>query len=165
MGAPIPANEEARLETLKKYQILDTAAEKVFDDITALAADVCHTPFAFLSFVDRDRQWFKSNVGLPARETNRDIAFCAHAIMDDDLFIVPDALTDERFAKNPLVVHEPNIRFYAGMPLITPEGHAIGTLCVIDRVPRELSQQQQDKMRALAQSALMLLEVRRAGRP
>src|SRR5689334_24376398 len=84
MGAPIPANEEARLETLKKYQILDTAAEKVFDDITALAADVCHTPFAFLSFVDRDRQWFKSNVGLPARETNRDIAFCAHAIMDDD---------------------------------------------------------------------------------
>ena len=165
MAAPVPANEEARLETLRKYQILDTAAEKVFDDITALVANVCQTPISFLSFVDRDRQWFKSNVGVPARETSRDIAFCAHAIMGDDLFVVPDTLADERFAKNPLVCNDPNIRFYAGMPLMTPEGHAIGTLCVIDRVPRELSQQQKDKMRALAQSAMMLLEVRRAGRP
>lgn len=164
MAAPIPPNEEARLEALRGYEILDTAAEKAFDDIAALAADVCQAPISLLTFIDRDRQWFKSNVGLEARETSRDVAFCAHAILQDDLFIVTDALLDDRFAKNPLVNGDPNIRFYAGMPLVTPEGQALGTLCVIDRVPRELSQPQKNKLRALAQSALMLLEMRRQQR-
>ncbi len=165
MAPPIPPNEEARLEALRKYEILDTAADKAFDDITALAADVCQTPISLLTFIDRDRQWFKSNVGMEARETSRDLAFCAHAILQDELFIVPDALLDERFAKNPLVSGDPNIRFYAGMPLVTPDGQAVGALCVIDRVPRELSQAQKNKIRALAQSALMLLELRREPRP
>ena len=159
---PVPSNEQERLEILRQYQILDTAAEQAFDDITKLAADVCQTPFSFLTFIDQDRQWFKSNVGLPVRETSRDIAFCAHAILQDDLFIVPDTLTDERFSQNPLVKHEPNIRFYAGMPLVTKTGHALGTLCVIDRVPRELTEEQKVKLRTLAQSVLLLLEVRRS---
>jgi len=120
-------------------------------------------PVSLLTFIDQNRQWFKSNVGLSARETGRDVAFCAHAIMQDDLFVVPDALADERFAQNPLVTHDPNIRFYAGMPLVTKGGHALGTLCVIDRVPRELTEDQKAKLRALAQSVLLLLEVRQSG--
>jgi len=160
---PVPPNEEERLEVLRQYKILDTASEQAFDDITKLAADVCQTPYSFLTFIDKDRQWFKANVGLPVRETSRDIAFCAHAITQDDLFVVPDALADERFAQNPLVTHDPNIRFYAGMPLVTKSGHALGTLCVIDRVPRELSQEQKMKLRTLAQSVLLLLEIRRSG--
>jgi GAF domain-containing protein len=163
--APMPPDEEKRLEILRQYKILDTEAKKVFDDITKLAGEVCATPISLLTFIDENRQWFKSDVGLsPVKETSRDVAFCAHAIVQRDLFVVPDALNDERFAKNPLVTHEPNIRFYAGMPLVTPEGHAVGALCVIDRVPRELSQEQTAKLRALAQSAVMLLEMRRASR-
>ena len=160
--APVPANEGRRLEILRRYQILDTAAEKAFDEITAMAAQVCQAPIALLSFVDRDRQWFKSSVGLAVRETSRNLAICAHAIMQNDLFVVPDAMNDERFAGNPLVANEPHIRFYAGMPLVTPEGCAVGTLCVIDHKPRELTQEQADKIKALAQSAMLLLEVRRS---
>jgi GAF domain-containing protein len=160
--APIPQDEEARLERLRQYQVLDTAAEQVFDDITKMAAEVCQTPISLLTFVDRNRQWFKSNIGLSAKETNRDVAFCAHAILQPDLFVVPDTLADERFSKNPLVTHDPNIRFYAGMPLVAPDGHALGTLCVLDRVPRELTQNQSNKLKALAMSALMLLEMRRS---
>ena len=159
---PVPPDEERRLEVLRQYQILDTAAERVFDDITKLAAEVCETPISLLTFIDHNRQWFKSNVGLSATETSRDVAICAHAIVQNDLFVVPDALADERFAHNPLVTHDPNIRFYAGMPLVNGDGHALGTLCVIDRRPRELTQQQQDKLRALAASVLLLLEVRRS---
>jgi GAF domain-containing protein len=159
--APVPANEEQRLKTLRDYQILDTASEQVFDDITKLAAEVCETPISLLSFIDADRLWFKSNVGLPLKETRRDIAFCAHAIMQDDLFEVPDAQADERFADNPVVTNDPNIRFYAGMPLVTKSGYALGTLCVIDRVPHALTEEQKKKLRTLAQSVLLLLEVRR----
>jgi GAF domain-containing protein len=149
---------------LRQYAILDTAAEKVFDDITSLAAGVCHAPIALLSFIDHERQWFKSNTGLgDLRETSRNVSFCAHAIVQKDLFVVPDALADARFADNPLVVADPHIRFYAGMPLITPDGHAVGTLCVIDREPRDLTSEQQDKLRALAASAMLLLEERRSG--
>ena len=162
MKAPIPQDEEARLERLRQYQVLDTAAEQAFDDITKMAADVCQTPVSLLTFVDRNRQWFKSNIGLSAKETSRDIAFCAHAILQPDLFVVPDALADERFAKNPLVTHDPNIRFYAGMPLVTEDGHAVGTLCVLDRVPRELTQDQLTKIKVLAKSVLLLLEMRRS---
>jgi GAF domain-containing protein len=157
-------NEEARQETLRQYEILDTDAEKVFDTLTAMAAAVCQTPISLLSFVDRDRQWFKSRVGLSIRETSRSLSFCAHAICGDDLFVVPDALIDERFAKNPLVTGDPNIRFYAGMPLISPQGYGLGTLCVIDHVPRELSEDQKTKLSVLAQSAMLLLEMR-SGRP
>ena len=158
-----PSREKDGLKALERYRILDTASEKVFDNITTIAAEVCETPIALLSFIDRDRQWFKSNVGMTRRETSRDIAFCSHAIMEHELMIVPDALADDRFSRNPLVLNEPQIRFYAGMPLITPDGHAIGTLCVIDRRPRELTEQQKSKIEALAQSAMMLLEVRRSG--
>ena len=162
MKASISKDEEARLERLRQYKVLDTAAEQAFDDITKMAADVCKTPISLLTLIDRDRQWFKSNIGLSVKETSRDIAFCAHAILQPELFVVPDALADDRFARNPLVTHDPNIRFYAGMPLVTPDGHALGTLCVIDRVPRALSEDQATRIKALAKSAMLLLEMRRS---
>jgi GAF domain-containing protein len=163
--APVPRDEQRRLQILRDYQILDTAAEKVFDDITSLAANVCNAPICLLTFVDADRQWFKSNVGLAVKETSREYSFCSHALLEPDIFVVPDARADERFADNPLVTGEPSIRFYAGVPLRTPEGAAVGTLCVIDREPRQLTQQQLDKIKALAASAVLLLEMRRARPP
>ncbi len=158
--APIPGNEPARLEKLRQYRILDTAAEKVFDDITRLAAEVCGAPISLITFIDAERQWIKAKVGIHVSETRREVAFCAHAILQPDLFVVPDATRDERFADNPLVTGEPRIRFYAGMPLVTADGHAVGSLCVIDRVPRELSEEQRAKLKVLAQGAVMLLEQR-----
>lgn len=160
-SVPMPPNEEDRLEALRGYRILDTASEKVFDVITRLAVNICETPISLLTFIDRNRHWIKSNVGLSAGETSRDIAFCAHAILQDDLFIVPDAFVDDRFDQIPLVRHDPNVRFYAGAPLVTKAGHALGTLCVMDCVPRELTDDQKSELRALAQSVLLLLEVRR----
>src|ERR1051326_4958778 len=144
MKSPTPHNEAARLQALRQYNILDTVPEEAFDDLTFLAAHVCKTPIALVSFIDKDRQWFKSNIGMTASETSRDISFCSHALMQRDLFIVRDALADDRFATNPLVLQEPNIRFYAGAPLITPEGEALGTLCVIDTVPRDLTEEQKE---------------------
>lgn len=160
--APVPACEQARLEALRRYQILDTKAEKIFDDITALAAEVCRAPISLLTFVDSSRQWFKSSVGLAVHETPRSASFCAHAINYDDAFIIPDASADPRFADHPMVQGEPKIRFYAGIPLLTPERLPIGTLCVIDCVPRELSPEQKAKLRALAEGAMLLLEMRRS---
>jgi diguanylate cyclase (GGDEF)-like protein/PAS domain S-box-containing protein len=148
--APFPTSEAERLDALRSLDLLDTPPEPAFDDLTRLAAFVCGTPIALISLVDPCRQWFKARVGLDATETHRDIAFCSHAILQDDLFVVPDATEDARFKDNPLVTGEPNIRFYAGMPLTGPEGHNLGTLCVIDRVPRMLSPQQQDALRVLA---------------
>lgn len=161
MKAPLPSNEVARLTALRQYQILDTASEKAFDDITLLASYVCNAPIAVISLVDADRQWFKSKVGQTVSETSRDISFCSHAILQPDLMVVPDALKDERFATSPLVNSDPKVRFYAGMPLVTPEGHALGTLCVYDRKPRELSPEQADALRALANQVIVLLELRR----
>jgi len=161
MKPPIPPKEAARLEALRRYHILDTVPEEAFDDLTFLAAYVCGTPIALVSFVDQNRQWFKSNVGLTATETSRDVSFCAHAIDGRDLFIVRDALADDRFAANPLVLGEPNIRFYAGAPLISPEGHALGTLCVIDNVPRDLTEEQKQALRALGRRVIAQLELRR----
>ena len=156
-----PANEEARIVALEKYAILDTDPEQSFDDLTLLASFVCKTPIALISLVDEDRQWFKSRVGLDARETSREIAFCSTAILQSELFIVPDALEDDRFRDNPLVTSDPHIRFYAGAPLINEDGYALGTLCVVDRKPRELAPEQKDALRALSRLVLAQLEFRR----
>jgi GAF domain-containing protein len=161
MKAPIPADDKKRLRVLWQYDLLDTMPEEVFDDLTELAARICEAPIALITLVDEDRQWFKSKVGVTISETSRDISFCGHAICQSDLFIVPDATKDERFAHNPLVVSEPKIRFYAGMPLVTPDGHALGTLCVIDKVPRELRPEQQQALRVLARHVMTQLELRR----
>src|SRR6266498_5932847 len=149
MRAPIPKNEAKRLKILWQYDVLDTVPEEIFDDLTDLAAHICESPIALISLIDEDRQWFKSAVGVTIRETSRDISFCARAILNNDLLIVPDATQDERFRNNPLVTSDPKIRFYAGAPLITPDGHALGTLCVLDKVPRELRPEQQQALRIL----------------
>jgi len=160
MIPPKPANEQQRLATLRGYEILDTEPEAAFDDLTLLASYVCQTPVALISLVDADRQWFKSKIGVSLTETSRDIAFCASAILQPDVFIVPDTRQDERFAQNPLVVSEPKVRFYAGATLMT-DGNALGTLCVVDRVPRELSTEQLEALRALSRQVLAQLELRR----
>ena len=154
-------NETKRLKVLWQYDILDTVPEEVFDDLTELAARICEAPIALISLVDEDRQWFKSKVGLTVNETSRDISFCAHAVKQQDLFIIPDATKDLRFANNPLVTSDPKIRFYAGAPLITPDGYALGTLCVIDKVPRELRPEQKQALRVLARHVMTQLELRR----
>jgi len=161
MRAPLPANEAARLEALRQYQILDTHDETAFDDLTRIAAYICQTPIAIISLIDEDRQWFKARLGVGPRETSRDIAFCAHTILEDAPTIVPDALRDKRFADNPLVTAEPYIRLYAGAPLITPEGFRLGSLCVVDRVPRELSVEQIAVLRMLSNQVMTQLDLRR----
>ena len=145
-----PADESARLDTLRSLQILDTAPEERFDRLTRLAKRVFDVPIALVSLIDRDRQWFKSKVGLDACETSRDISFCGHAILDDTVFVVPNAESDPRFADNPLVTGPPGIRFYAGCPLMMADGSKVGTLCIIDRRPRELSAEDQGLLEDLA---------------
>ncbi|MBP9885642.1 MAG: GAF domain-containing protein [Leptospiraceae bacterium] len=160
LAAKIPNNEYGRLQKLKGYQVLDTSAEKEYDDITKLASFICETPIALISLVDKDRQWFKSKVGLNPPELARDIAFCAHTILTDDVLIVSDSSKDQRFYDNPLTTNSPHIQFYAGAPLITPDGWKIGTLCVIDRKPRELSKEQLSALKTLSQNVVTLLELR-----
>ncbi|MGB3295787.1 MAG: GAF domain-containing protein [Phormidesmis sp.] len=153
--------ESARLQALRQYSILDTPSEQVYDDITALAAFICDVPIALISLVDADRQWFKSKLGLEVSETSRDVSFCAHAILDEGIMVVKDALSDERFATNTLVTCAPNIRFYAGVPLILADGYPLGTLCVIDHRPRELSAAQIKTLEALARQVVVQIELQR----
>lgn len=162
MGAPMmSSNDGARVAALQKYAILDSEPEQAFDDLTLLASYVCRTPIALISLVDEDRQWFKSKVGISASETSRDIAFCSTAIQQAEVLVVPDTLQDERFRSNPLVTSEPHIRFYAGAPLINEDGYALGTLCVIDRTPREMGSEQQAALKALSRLVLAQMEFRR----
>ncbi|WP_082508514.1 ATP-binding protein [Burkholderia sp. Leaf177] len=159
--APILPNEASRLGALEKLGVLDTLPEQAYDDIVALAMRICEVPIALVSIIDRERQWFKACIGLDVRETHRDAAFCAHAILQpNDLFIVEDASKDERFSENPLVVGGPEIRFYAGAPIVTENGYALGTVCVIDTVPRGLSEEQQRALKALARQTAALLQLR-----
>lgn len=158
----VPADEEERLAELRRFRILDTEPDERFDRLTTLVARILGVPIALVSLVDRDRQWFKSRVGLPATETPREISFCGHAILEDDVFVVPDATLDERFVNNPLVTGEPSIRFYAGAPLRTDAGQRVGTLCAIDSTARKLTSDERQLLRDLADVVVDELELHAA---
>lgn len=162
LGAPIPSNDEDRVENLRSYAVLDTQPEEAFDRITRLVSALLDMPIALVSLIDGERQWFKSSVGLDVDETPREQAFCGYAILDDVVLTVSDATLDDRFADNPLVTDDPGIRFYAGAPLTTREGFNVGTLCVIDRKPRTLDEGQLAILRDFAALALRELELHKA---
>ena len=163
VAAALPAKETERLAALHSYEILDTACEEAFDNIAHLAAELTASPISLVSLIDADRQWFKARVGLESVETPREHAFCAHAILKpDEMMVVPDSLEDPRFADTPLVRDDPKIRFYAGMPLVNPEGAVLGTLCIIDRKPRQITEAERTNLSRLAHSVVTTLELRRA---
>jgi PAS domain S-box-containing protein len=162
MKSPLPDNEAERLATLRSLNILDTAPEEAFDELAALAASICQAPVALVSLVDEERQWFKSRTGWATAETPREISFCAHTLLAPDLLIIPDATADPRFADSPLVTSGPRFRFYAGAPLVLPDGHALGTLCVMDHRPRNLTAEQARALRTLGRQATALLHLRRS---
>jgi anti-sigma regulatory factor (Ser/Thr protein kinase) len=155
------ANEKARVQALRQYKILDTDPEKAFDDLTILASSICNTPVALISVIDSERQWFKSKIGIDIHETSLEVSFCAVAIRQPNLFVVPDASKDPRFSSNPFVVSDPKIRFYAGAPYTSSDGHPLGTLCVIDTVPRELTPSQEAALLALSRQVQAQFELRR----
>lgn len=162
---PVPQEETDRLQELESYDILDTAPEQIYDDLVFLASQVCGTEIAAISLIDEDRQWFKAKCGIEDTETAREDAFCAHAIVQpEDTFIVEDAVQDDRFRENPYVQGDPNIRFYAGAPLVTPDGRALGTICAIDDEPGRLSETQERALEALSNMVMTQLELRRRSR-
>jgi signal transduction histidine kinase len=155
-----PSNERERQLALDAYAILDTLPEEDLDNITKLASEICQTPISYISLIDRERQWFKSVQGMEGGETPREIAFCAHAInTPNELFVVPDSRKDDRFYDNPLVTGEPHVIFYTAVPLVNPQGYALGTLCIVDQKPRELAPHQIDALRILANQAIKLFEL------
>ena len=161
MGTDTMKTDEAgRLQALRRYRILDTKPEQAFDDLTMLASHICGTPIALITLIDADRQWFKSRLGLSLAETSRSVSFCTHAIKQHDLYVVPDATKNPTFRDNPFVATENGIRFYAGAPLVTPDGYALGTLCVVDNVPRTLTTEQVEALDALRRQAQAQLELR-----
>lgn len=159
--APLPKNEAARLSALKGLEILDTPEEEMFDEITKLASMICNVPISLVSLIDETRQWFKSHHGLKARETPRSLAFCSHAILGEEMFVVPNAKRDNRFKNNPLVNGDPNVIFYAGIPLALDDQIKLGTLCVIDNKPRELNEEQLQMLRLLGKQTVRLLQMRK----
>jgi GAF domain-containing protein len=164
-AADLPPDEEARLKALHELDLLDTEPEAEFDELVRRAAEATGAPVAVITLVDEARQWFKARVNLEMESSDRDLSFCAHAILTPgDLTVVPDTLDDERFSDNLLVTEDPNIRFYAGAPIFTPDGHAAGTLCVIDTAPRDLSEEQAQALRALAAEVSRQIERRRLQR-
>jgi len=164
-AADLPPDEEARLEALRELDLLDTEPEEAFDELVRRAAEATGAPVAVITLVDEARQWFKARVNLELESTDRDLSFCAHAILTpDDITVVPDTLEDERFADNLLVTEDPNIRFYAGAPIFTPDGYPVGTLCVIDASPRGLSDEQAQALRELAAEVSRQIERRRLER-
>jgi signal transduction histidine kinase len=158
---PLPKNEAQRLETLRRYDVLDTEKEPAFDELVALAAKLLDMPMALVTLVDEDRQWFKAQLGIDGSETQRNDSFCAHALGKPDLLVVPDAATDDRFSENPYVLGNPNVRFYAGAPLVAPDGSGLGALCVLDRVPRKLTEDQEQTLKVLGRQVMNQLELRR----
>ncbi len=161
---PVPENERERIEALKSYEILDTLPEEEYDALTNLAAYICQVPVTLITLIDEHRQWFKSKVGIALQETSRSISFCQYAIMGDDILEVPDLKKDVRFENNPFVAGEPHIRFYAGTPLIMPDGFKLGTLCVIDTVPKKLTEEQRSALRTLAREAVLHIVLRQQNR-
>lgn len=158
---PLPANETERLEALRQYQVLDSGKERNYDEISRLAAFICGTPMAAVTLIDKDRQWFKSTAGFEATETSREAAFCGYTVLQNDILVVEDATKDARFASSPLVTGNPNIRFYAGAPLLSHDECAIGSLCVIDTVPRVLSASQMAALTSLSHLVMTELELRK----
>ena len=159
--AQLPTNENNRLRDLYSYDILDTPAETDFDELVELASQICKCPISLITLIDKDTQWLKSKKGIEKTQTPRDVAFCSHAILQDDVMVVENALEDERFHDNPLVTEDPNIRFYAGAPIVSPAGHKLGTVCIIDSEPRKCSEEEQRALKLLSNQVTKLLEIRK----
>ncbi|HEX2630151.1 MAG TPA: GAF domain-containing protein [Chitinophagaceae bacterium] len=159
--ATLPVNEELRLQDLYSYDLLDTGSESDFDDLVELASQICQCPISLISLLDKDRQWFKARSGWEVQSTPRDVAFCSHAILQDDVMVVEDSFTDERFIDNPLATGAMNIRFYAGAPIVSPTGHKLGTLCIIDHKPKTLTTEEERALQLLSNQVTKLLEIRR----
>lgn len=165
MSIPIPVNEEARLKELESYNIMDSLPESDYDDLTKLASEICGTQISLISLLDDKRQWFKSVTGLQVKETPKEYAFCAHAIVNPkETLIVPDSRKDSRFSGNPLVTGDPHVVFYAGVPLVTENGYALGSLCVIDDQARNLDDHQLSALRILARQVVNLMELKKRNR-